>query len=406
MSKLKEMQEKRSRLSAEMKSMLKTAERRRSGLNAQEQETWDRLFNEATNLKNQIDTEMRLSSVENDLDKTRRGYNDPDTQYRHAMRTLLVQGPSCLNAEESRAIIAANDTQGGFLLAPEEWSASLVAAVTNLTRVRQLATKYKLQFAASFVGPTVETDVDDADWTPELGTIKEDASFKAGRRQFTPHLLTKAVIVSEKLLRASEGLAENIVIDRLSYKVGVSEEKGFLTGSGAMQPLGVFTTSDQGIPSTRDIVAPIDAAGITATGSSVYLNLIDALKAAKYSMKAQYWPRMEWFIHRNILKVVSTLKDGAGQYLYHESEDPSIPDTLLGRPINLSEYAPSTIESGKYVAVLGDFTTGYAICDLQEMEIKILHELYAQNRQVGIIIRRYTDGMPTLAEAFARVQVQ
>jgi HK97 family phage major capsid protein len=400
---LKEMQEKRNRAIATMKSMIDRAESQRRGLSAQDKETYDRLFKQVTDLRTHIETELRLTSIENELEGKK--YNDPGAQYRHVMRKFLVHGQSILSADEKRTLAADNDTLGGFMLMPEEWTASLIAAVTNLVRVRELATKYKLQHAISFYGPSVENDFDDPDWTAEAGTINEDTSFSAGRRELTPHLLTKAVRVSNRLLRASAGLAENIVIDRLSYKIAVAEEKGFLTGNGVMQPLGVFTTSNQGIPVSRDIVVPLNPDGSIITGSSTYEILIDALIAAKYSIKGQYWPRMEWFIHKDILKIIATLKTGDGYYLYHASEDPKIPDTLLGRPINLSEYAPNTISSGNYVAILGDFTW-YSICDLQEMEIKVLNELYALNNETGIIIKKYSDGTPVLAEAFARIQVQ
>ena len=404
MTHIKEMQEKRNRVVAQIKMLVDEAENKRTGLSAMEQEQYDRLFTEATDLRFHLDAALRIMTIEDDLQGKR--YNDPGAEYRHAMRKHLIG--SRLSAEEARALSAGNEGLGGFLAAPAEWSASLIAAVTNITRVRQLATKHTITVATSFVDPTVENDFDDPDWLGENDTLKLDGSFSAGKRQLTPHLLTKGVIVSNRLLRASAGLAENVVIDRLSYKVAVAEEKGFLTGNGVNQPLGVFVTSTQGIPSSRDIVvqssAPDPGSGSTVA-NVIGAYLVDALLDAKYSLKAQYWPRSEWFLHRDVLKVVAKLKDGDGNYIYHASEDPRIPDVLLGRPINLSEYAPNIFSSGNYLAILGDFSW-YSICDLQDMEIKIMNELYALNSQTGVIIREYTDGMPVLAEAFARVQVQ
>jgi HK97 family phage major capsid protein len=68
----------------------------------------------------------------------------------------------------------------------------------------------------------------------------------------------------------------------------------------------------------------------------------------------------------------------------------------------LSEYAPNTFTSGKYVGILGDFRF-YWIADALDMQIQRLVELYAETNQVGLIGRLETDGMPVLSEAFTRV---
>ena len=68
-----------------------------------------------------------------------------------------------------------------------------------------------------------------------------------------------------------------------------------------------------------------------------------------------------------------------------------------------SEYAPATITTGLYTAILGDFSN-YWIADALDMQLKVLNELYAENNQIGYILRKETDGMPVLEEAFARLK--
>ena len=68
----------------------------------------------------------------------------------------------------------------------------------------------------------------------------------------------------------------------------------------------------------------------------------------------------------------------------------------------ISEFAPNTFTTGKYVGLLGDFSN-YWIVDALSMQMQRLSELYAETNQIGFIGRLETDGAPVLEEAFARV---
>ena len=55
------------------------------------------------------------------------------------------------------------------------------------------------------------------------------------------------------------------------------------------------------------------------------------------------------------MKRLVKTKDGEGQYIYRLSVREGEPDSLLGLPMSLSEYAPNTFTTGQYVGLLGDF---------------------------------------------------
>ncbi len=181
---------------------------------------------------------------------------------------------------------------------------------------------------------------------------------------------------------------------RLAYKFGITQEKGFLTGSGAGQPLGVFTASPLGISTGRDVSTDNTATAFTANG----------LYNVKYSLKAAYWPRAKWLFHRDAVKMLAKLVNGEGQYLWQPSLQMGQPDMLLGHPVSVSEYAPNTFTANLYVGIIGDFSQ-YWIADSMAMEIQRLVELYAATNQVALIGRMESDGMPVLEEAFARVKL-
>jgi len=213
-----------------------------------------------------------------------------------------------------------------------------------------------------------------------------------GKRELSPHPLAKYIKVSRKLLRTSAFDIEGLVRDRLAYKHAVPQENAFLNGSGSGQPLGVFTASNDGISTGRDV----------STGNTDTAMTFDGLKEAKYTMKGQYWPRVRWVFHRDGVKQISKLKDGEGQYIWQASVVAGDPDRLLSFPTHMSEYAPNTFLSGNYVGILGDFSF-YWIVDALDMEIQRLVELYAASNQIGFIGRMECDGMPVLEEAFVRV---
>lgn len=321
---------------------------------------------------------------------------EPRPENRAAMNAWLRGGPVPAFASETRALQADSDIAGGYLRPDQEFTARLIQAVDNLVYIRQRATVMSLSSADSMGVPVLDADVSDPSWTSELLVGSEDSTMAMGRRELRPHPLAKYIKVSKKLLRQTgqPGAvdAESLVRERLAYKIAVAQENAFMTGTGAGQPLGVFTASALGISTGRDV----------ATGNSTTAVAADNLFEVKYSLKTQYWPRAEWIFNRSVLKAIRKLKDGDGQYLWAPGLTGGQPDRILDCPVNSSEYAPNTMTSGLYVGILGDFSK-YWIADSLNLQIQRLIELYAATNQDGFFARLETDGMPVLEEAFVRV---
>jgi HK97 family phage major capsid protein len=314
-------------------------------------------------------------------------------EYRAAFAAGMIV-PTDRTKEETRALQMDSDTAGGFTVAPQQFVADLIQAVDNAVFMRGLATVNQLVGAHSIGRPSLDTDVDDSDWTSELLTGNEDSAMAFGKRELTPHPLAKRIKVSRKLLRHSPLGPEAIVRQRLAYKMGVTQEKAFMTGTGFQQPLGVFTASNDGISTGRDVSTDNTSTAVT----------FDGLKGAKWTLKSAYWPRAQWIAHRDFGQQVDKIKDGNGQYIWQASVVAGAPDRLLNFPINFSEYAPNTFTSGLYVGLLGDFSN-YWIVESLSFEIQRLNELYAATNQVGFITRSELDAMPVLEEAFVRVKL-
>lgn len=313
---------------------------------------------------------------------------------RAAVSQFARGGLGALNEVEQRALQADVDASGGYITVPQEMSASLIKAVDDLVFVRQVATVQTLDRAESLGVASLDADPADADWTTELQTGGEDSTMAFGKRELRPHPVGKLIKVSNTLLRRAAMDAEALVRDRLAYKFGVTHEKGFLTGSGAQQPLGVFTASAQGISTARDV----------STGNLTTSIQTDGLQEAKWTLKPQYRLKARWMFHSDALKQIAKLKDGDGQYIWQAGIQAGAPDRLLNLPYMESRYAPNTFTTNLYVGLLGDWSF-YWIVDALDMTIQRLVELYAATNQVGFIGRMESDGMPVLEEAFVRVKL-
>lgn len=299
-----------------------------------------------------------------------------------------------LSMGELRALSADVAVSGGYLVAPMQMTMDLIQAIDDLVFIRKFATKHLVVNADGIGMPSLDADPADSDWTSEIATGSDDSAMAFGRRELKPYPLAKRIKVSNKLIRTAAKSAETLVRERLAYKFGVTEEKVFLLGSGANQPLGVFTASNDGIPTSRDV----------ATGSATNFTF-PGLYDAKYAMKGGYWnrPSTSWGFHRDALKLIAKLLDGQNRPLWEPSTQVGQPDRLLGLPLYMSEFFPNTFTTGLYVGMLADWSY-YHIADSLNLSIQRLNELYAETNQVGFIGRQELDGMPVLAEAFVRLK--
>jgi HK97 family phage major capsid protein len=410
---LVERQQSRGQLVKAMRDIQDKAAAENRSMSAEEMQEFDRVDQEQQALGEQIKREARLESIAREVAAatTDSGVRPtPDTrgvgqaivnplaskQYRDVFRNYLLDGPvavSILSQEVRNTLQMDAFTKGGALVAPEEFQNTLIKAVDDLVFMRQKATKFSVTMSAALGAPTLDADPADADWTSELATGSQ-GTMTFGKRELRPHPLAKRIKVSNKLLRASSLNPESLVRDRLAYKFGITQEKGFLTGSGVQQPLGVFTASVDGITTARDV-----STGNTSTDIGA-----DGLIEAKYSLKGNYWSRASWIWSREAVKRIRKLKDGNGQYIWQAGLAGGQPDTILDVPYSVSEYVPATFTTGLYVGIIGDFSF-YWIADALDMTVQRLVELYAETNETGFIGRAEVDGAPVLAEAFSRVKL-
>lgn len=398
------MKQERAKHAAEARAILDQAAGR--DLAPEEEQMFDRLMEQADKIEERIKREEQAREIAKriSLDAPPPKDDAPADQAaraRAAWNAFLRDGRAGLTEDQMRSLSMGTSTEGGYLVAPQQWVEQLIQAVDDAVPLRGLATVMTLTMGESLGVPTLDTDLADADWTSELGTGSQDDAMRFGNRELRPHPLAKRVKVSRTLLRRATLDPERIVRDRMAYKFAVTEEKAFMTGNGSAKPLGLFTASDDGIPTSRDHDVKTSSGGLDNTNGAAADDLIEA----KYTLKPQYHARARWLFHRLVLAEIRKLKDGNDQYIWRPGLSGDQEDTILDLPFVLSEFAPSTMTDESYIGLLGDFSY-YWIVDTLAFEVQRLVELYAETNQVGFIGRQEVDAMPVLAEAFVRLQAE
>ncbi len=412
---LKALREKRAKIVIDMRAVLDLPETEKREATADERLKHQELFDLQEDLRADVEASVRQEALDREMaastaageearaaaETAAASGNGPDNVLSSEARALqcfngwLASGEfRGVGVEEIRALQADVDVTGGYTVAPEMFVAQLIKFIDDETFIRGRATTFMVTNADSMGAPSLDADPADPIWTAEILTGDEDSTMAFGKRELNPHPLAKRIKVSNKLMRISALGIESLVMARLAYKFGTTQENAFLNGSGSNQPLGLFTASVDGVTTARDV----------STGNTTTAITFDGLIEAKYSVKGGYWANSSWLFHRDAMKQITKLKDGEGQYLWRPSVRDGEPDRILGHPIDVSEFAPNTFTTGLYVGLFGDFSH-YWIADALSMQVQRLVELYAETNQTGFIGRLETDGAPVLAEAFARVKL-
>lgn len=321
------------------------------------------------------------------------------------------------DAEMRAGLEADLDDVGGYTVAKEQFNARLIQKVDDQVFMRGLATKFTVTNAESLGTPSLDSNATNATWGSELTVGANDTGLSYGKRELTPHPLAAYVTVSKKLIRASGINIVGHVADRLGMAMSMPQEIAFLNGSGANQPLGLFTVHANAVSTAQDF---------TSASSSKVISTFTDIINTQYQLKGPYWRNSSWLINRFHHKDIRTMLDGNGNPVWMPAGLGSVLnavayDTLLTRPIYMSEFAPVSTAYGSSVqtlsitgstaaitgrvAVFGDFSN-YWIADALDVEITRLQELKALTNQDLFVARAETDGAPVLSEAFAFLRLK
>ncbi len=309
-----------------------------------------------------------------------------------AFRDYLRGGFAGMSAESRAALVVDGEGASAAALAPQELVKQILTPARSDLSLLSKVYVVHLSKAAGIGVPYEATDADDAEWTTEVpASITDESSLAYAKRELGAHALVKLVTVSDKALKTNAFNVEGIVADKVRYKMQAALENGIINGSGTGQPLGLFTASASGIPASADFTA----------ASATALAADDIIKA-KRSLKSAYRSRASWLFHPDTVTKLLLLKDKNDQYLWRSGLTAADPDMLDGAPVIESDFVPSTMTTGLYVGMFGDFSR-YWMTMVDSIAVTRLTEKYYPS--VGFSSLVYADGQPVMAEAFARIKM-
>ena len=275
------------------------------------------------------------------------------------------------------------DSEGGYLC-PDTFEHQLVQGLSDRNIIRELAHVFNTSSGQHKI-PVVASH-GTASWIEEEGPIPEDDEVFS-QQYIGAHKVGTLIKVSEELLNDSVFNLEDYFVKEFARRIGNKEEQAFLTGDGVSKPTGILSTAQVGVTAAS-------ATAITA----------DELNDLFYSLDAPYRINAVWLVNDSTMRIIRKLKDQNGQYLWQKALHEGEHETLLGKPIFHSPFAPA-VEAGAKPVAFGDFSY-YWIGDRQGITFRRLNERYADTGQVGFLATKRLDGKLILPEAIKVLQMK
>jgi HK97 family phage major capsid protein len=311
-----------------------------------------------------------------------------------------------LSDAERKSLTIGSDPRGGYL-APEQLMNEVIQLVRDRNWTRAMSRVYTVRGAATIGIPVISANMSDPVPTSEIATSgTNDTELTFGIRNLTPRLREVSMPIGRLLEVSSAVDIYTIVFEQMAYVKARKEEKEFLTGNGANEAMGVFTESAQGVSSSRTQLL----ATATAIAGDDVINAVALLREQFRT------PNLRWVFHRNLEGRLRKLKDTNNNYIFSpigvgvynaQFLAAGMPGVLTGIPYYITEYITDPGISGSLaastnLAMLGDWSQGYAIADSIDGEIVNLDQKFYPQKGLGLVAAY--DGQPINEQAFVRLR--
>ena len=264
-------------------------------------------------------------------------------------------------------LISGKDESSGAFILPDDFQSKLDGMVKDKSIFRKHAS-----VITAYNGPShiLATDCEDvAMFVPENGEIPfQDGMDDFSRLQIDAHKLAVGVKMDSAFVHDASFNMEDCLAARLARNFAKAEDNGFINGQGVYEPMGILD-EDNG------------AERAVYTETITYDDVISLF----YALEPDYRLNAIWMMNSETALKLRTMKDDDGNYLWNTSGD-----TILGKPVIISEYMPSE-ESGSMPVVFGDFSY-YWIVRRSPFSITVLRELFIAHEQIGYLAYEYLDG--------------
>lgn len=345
------LQERRLNAWEQAKSILENAETEGRGLDAAEEEAWQRANTDLDALDERItalvDAEQRAADAAAAFAAI-----DARPADRGAPASAADRIRAFLRGESGRAITVmptdaevrdltkGTATAGGNTV-PTSFYGRLWAHLIEVANVINAgATVLTTTSGENFEVPTTTAHSTGALTTEGNAISESDPAF--AKRTLGAYKYAVLLQASSELLQDTGVDIEGYIAMQAGRAVGNALGAHLATGTGSSQPSGIVTGASSGV-----------TGGTGVSGAFTADNLIDL----HFSVIAPYRnsPACGWLMKDSSMASVRKLKDGANQYLWSPSTAPGAIDTILGKPVYTDPNIAATAINAKSV-LFGDFS--------------------------------------------------
>ena len=246
---------------------------------------------------------------------------------------------------------------------PKSIVKKIITKVYDICPILEKATRYNVKGQIAI--PCYPADVNDNEVS--YANEFEELAAKSGKFDsitLSGFLAGTLAKISQSLINNSEFDIVSFVINHIAEKVALWIEKELLLGtSGKIEGLSKIET------------------GITTESATEITT--DELIELQGSIKDVLQKNAIWIMSQKTRTALRKLKDKNGRYLLQDDITAPFGNTLLGKPIYVSDNMPD-IAAGKKAIYYGDFS-GLAVKLAEEMQLQVLREKYATQHAVGIV---------------------
>ena len=348
MKKLLELRQKKTELTAQMRSILTKSEEENRSLTDEESKQFDEVKTQAESLNTEIQRFEDLADAERkQAEKTPEDKSNRSKVTNDELRTYIMTG-------DARSLSTGVPADGGYTVIPD-LDKQIMRQLSDDSEMRQICT-VKTTSSNEFkklvsVGGAEVAHGEEGKARGETATPKlEEVSIKL----FPVYAYPKT---TQEILDFSDVDIMGWLTEEIADTFTETEELDLVSGDGSKKSKGFLAypraaTADKTRP--FGTLEKMDAAGAAPTADE----LIDLL----FKLKKKYRKNAVWVMNSNTAAALQKLKNGNGDYIWRDGLQKGDPDMLLGKPVHYLENMPDAA-AGQPVLAVGDFKRGYFIVD-------------------------------------------
>lgn len=338
-------------------------------------------------LTKQIEAEVRFDSISKKMDEVldKRAIGSTKGGSDDEVRSAFLNYVRTGDVTELRNINSFTSAEGGVNV-PVILNNTIQRALAENSVMRRIGARV-IQTTSTTTLPLANTAMTALwkDQNPSASYAETPQTF--GSATLNAYKLTGLIKISEEVLFDASTDLEATVAANLGVAFGNAEETAFVSGSGTLQPTGIFRTTTAGGNSvlTQNL------------GSSTGSALLDNMIASYYKMPGNRRQEAVWIVGDALASQMRQLKSvaGTGQYLWEVSVQAGQPDLFLGRPCYTTYAAPATWQATTGVMGALLYPQHYVIGDRGGYSLQKLSELYAAEGNVGYKAYKRVDAVLT-----------